>query len=93
MVVAGLFQLSDGIQVIGLGALRGMSDVKIPTVLTLIAYWMIGMPTAYVLGFTFNQGALGVWYGLLAGLSVAAILLFIRFNNQSKELVLSTRPQ
>lgn len=91
MIVAGLFQLSDGIQVIGLGALRGMSDVKVPTVLTLIAYWLIGMPIAYVLGFTFDQGALGVWYGLLAGLSVAAILLFLRFNNLSKKLALQAR--
>lgn len=88
LIVAGLFQLSDGIQVIGLGALRGMSDVKIPTILTLIAYWGIGLPLGYVLGFTLGQGALGVWYGLLAGLSIAAILLFIRFNNQSKRLIL-----
>ena len=88
LIVAGLFQLPDGIQVIGLGALRGMSDVKIPTLITLIAYWGIGLPLGYVLGFTLNQGALGVWIGLLAGLVIAAILLFIRFNNQSEKLIL-----
>jgi MATE family multidrug resistance protein len=87
LVVAALFQLSDGVQVIGLGALRGMSDVKIPTIITLVAYWMIGLPLGYVLGFTFDQGAIGVWYGLLAGLSIAAILLFIRFNTLSKKLL------
>ena len=87
LIVAGLFQLSDGIQVIGLGSLRGMSDVKIPTMLTLIAYWGIGLPLGYVLGFTFKHGAMGVWYGLLAGLSIAAVLLYIRFHNQSKKLI------
>jgi len=73
--------------VIGLGALRGMSDVKIPTVITLVAYWIIGLPLGYILGFNFNHGAKGVWIGLLAGLSMAAILLFIRFNRQSKKLI------
>jgi MATE family multidrug resistance protein len=91
LIVAGLFQLSDGIQVVGLGALRGMSDVKIPTIITLIAYWIIGLPLGYLLGFTFEQGAPGVWYGLLAGLSIAAILLFIRFNNQSKKMILDAK--
>lgn len=87
LIVAGLFQLSDGIQVIGLGALRGMSDVRIPAAITLVAYWLIGLPLGYLLGFTLNQGAMGVWYGLLAGLTISAILLFIRFNNESKKLI------
>ena len=90
LIVAGLFQLSDGVQVIALGALRGMSDVKIPTLITLVAYWIIGLPLGYVLGFTLNQGALGVWYGLLAGLTIAAVLLFIRFNKLSKKLILNS---
>jgi MATE family multidrug resistance protein len=89
LIVAGLFQLSDGIQVIGLGALRGMSDVKIPTIITLIAYWGIGLPLGYFFGFTMGQGALGVWYGLWAGLSIAAILLYYRFNNLTKKLIAS----
>lgn len=87
LIVAGLFQLSDGIQVIGLGALRGMSDVKIPTLITLIAYWLIGLPLGYLFGFILDQGALGVWYGLLAGLSIAAVLLFLRFNKLSSNLI------
>ncbi len=91
LIVAGLFQLSDGVQVIALGALRGMSDVKVPTLITMVAYWIIGLPLAYVFGITLNQGALGVWYGLLAGLTIAAILLFIRFNNLSKKLISSQK--
>lgn len=91
LVVAGLFQLADGIQVIGLGALRGMSDVIIPTVITLIAYWVIGLPLGYLFGFTLQLGALGVWYGLLAGLAIAAILLFLRFNHLSKKLIVSAK--
>ena len=87
LIIAGLFQLSDGIQVIGLGALRGMSDVKIPTLITLISYWLIGLPLGYVFGFPMGMGALGVWYGLLAGLSIAAVLLFIRFNNLTRKLI------
>lgn len=88
LIVAGLFQLSDGIQVIGLGALRGMSDVKVPTLITLIAYWLIGLPLGYLFGFILDQGALGVWYGLLAGLSIAAVLLFLRFNKLSRNLII-----
>lgn len=87
LMIAALFQLSDGMQVIGLGALRGMSDVKIPTIITLIAYWLVGLPLGYVLGFMFHLGAVGVWIGLLAGLTSAAILLFIRFNSLSNKLI------
>lgn len=87
LIVAALFQLSDGVQVIALGALRGMSDVKIPTLLTLVAYWVIGLPLGYLFGFTLGQGALGVWYGLLAGLSIAAVLLYVRFDKLSKDLI------
>jgi len=81
--VAALFQLSDGIQVVGLGALRGMADVKIPTLITLIAYWILALPIGYFLGFKLNLGAFGVWIGLLAGLTITAILLLIRFNKLS----------
>ena len=85
LIVAGLFQLSDGIQVVGLGSLRGLSDVKIPTVIALVAYWILGLPLGYLLGFKQGLGAVGVWVGLLIGLSVAAILLFMRFNRKTSE--------
>lgn len=86
IVIAAFFQLSDGIQVVGLGALRGVKDVKIPTIITLIAYWIIGLPMSYVLGFKMNLGVQGIWYGLSLGLTIAAVLLFLRFNYVSKRI-------
>ncbi len=84
IIVAGLFQISDGVQVVGLGALRGMADVKIPTVFTLIAYWVLGLPVGYFLGFSMDMGATGIWYGLLLGLTVSAILVSGRFQLLSR---------
>jgi len=86
LIIAAAFQLSDGIQVVALGVLRGVNDLKIPTAITLIAYWIIGLPMSYVFGFTLNLGLAGIWYGLLLGLTVAAVLLFWRFNYVSKKL-------
>ena len=79
LIIAGLFQFSDGIQVVALGILRGIEDVNVPTVITLLAYWAIGLPIGYVLGFIFDFGIQGIWIGLLAGLSTSAILLTLRF--------------
>ncbi len=87
LLIAGLFQLSDGFQVVVLGALRGMQDVKIPTFLTFIAYWVIGFPISYILGKTLNWGSQGIWIGLLAGLTTSAVLLYIRFNYLTKKLI------
>jgi multidrug resistance protein, MATE family len=87
IIIAAFFQLSDGIQVVGLGTLRGMSDVKVPTLITVIAYWVIALPSAYVMGFYFQFGAKGIWTGLLLGLTCSATLLFYRFNKKSKEVV------
>ena len=87
LIIAALFQISDGVQVVGLGALRGLEDVRIPGVISLIAYWVIGLPIGYVLGFQLGFGVNGVWTGLLVGLSVAALLLFIRFKKLSTQLV------
>lgn len=85
IIVAGFFQLSDGIQVVGLGALRGMSDVKIPTIITLVSYWGLAIPASYILGFTLGLGPAGIWYGLLIGLTAAAIALFVRFKKLAKQ--------
>jgi len=79
LIIAALFQLSDGIQVIGLGILRGIMDVRFPTLITLISYWAIGIPVGYVLCFTLGWGASGMWIGLLLGLTCSAILLTFRF--------------
>lgn len=86
LVVAAFFQLSDGIQVVGLGALRGMKDVKIPTIITFIAYWGVGLPMSYVFAFIWGYGVLGVWYGLSIGLTITAVFLFWRFNYVSKRV-------
>jgi len=79
IVLAGFFQFSDGIQVASNGALRGLKDTRVPMVITLFAYWVIGMPIGWWLGFHQQLGARGMWMGLIAGLSVAALLLFARF--------------
>ena len=86
ILIAALFQLSDGIQVVVLGALRGIQDVKIPTAITFIAYWVVGFPLSYYLSLHTNYGNSGIWIGLLAGLTVSAILLFIRFQYVSKKI-------
>ncbi len=80
LIIAAMFQLFDGTQVIGLGILRGMSDVNIPTFITFFAYWVLGLPLGWLLGIHFNWGVSGVWYGLTAGLLASAILLYIRFK-------------
>jgi MATE family multidrug resistance protein len=86
LIVAAFFQLSDGVQVVALGALRGIRDVKIPTAITLIAYWIIALPMSYVFAFPLQMGILGVWYGLFLGLTAAAVLLYLRFNFVSKRI-------
>lgn len=87
LIVAVVFQLSDGLQVAALGALRGMSEVKVPVIITFIAYWAVGVVSAYTLGIIYELGPLGIWYGLALGLTVAAILLFLRFEWKSKKLL------
>jgi MATE family multidrug resistance protein len=79
MWIAAVFQLSDGIQVVGLGILRGIADVNIPTWITMFAYWGVALPLGYFLGFTLKQDAIGVWIGLWAGLTMSATLLATRF--------------
>ncbi|MBC7745358.1 MAG: MATE family efflux transporter [Flavobacterium sp.] len=85
LIIAGFFQLFDGAQVVGLGVLRGMGDVNVPTFITFIAYWIIGIPAGYYIGIVLGYGANGVWYGLTLGLLMSACLLFIRFNKISKK--------
>ena len=87
LLVAAVFQLSDSAQVIILGALRGLQDVKIPTVITFVAYWLIGFPVSYYLGKEEVMGSIGIWIGLVSGLTAAAILLYIRFNYLTKRLI------
>jgi len=87
LLVAAFFQISDGIQVVVLGALRGLQDVRIPTLITFVAYWIIGFPISYYLGLFTDFGSIGIWIGLLIGLSASAIMLYIRFNYLTKKLI------
>ena len=79
IMLAGLFQFSDGIQVAANGALRGLKDTRVPMAITLFAYWIVGMPVGWWLAFHHGMGARGMWMGLIAGLTVAAVMLFTRF--------------
>ncbi len=87
LVVAALFQLSDGVQVTILGALRGLQDVNIPTVICFIAYWVIGFPVMWYFGKEAQMGVQGIWVGLLVGLTASATMLYFRFNYLSKKLI------
>jgi MATE family multidrug resistance protein len=88
LIIAALFQIFDGTQAVGIGILRGLTDVKGPTVVTFIAYWVIGLPVGYLLGFHFTLGVQGIWIGLMFGLITSAVLLTLRFNYKSKQIVL-----
>jgi len=84
LIIAALFQLFDGTQVVGLGILRGMGDVNVPTLFTMIAYWVVGLPVGYLLGIQLKMGVTGVWYGLVMGLLSSSLLLFFRFQYISR---------
>ncbi len=87
LIAAAIFQISDSIQVMVLGALRGLQDVKIPTLITFISYWVVGFPISFYFGAAERYGSFGIWLGLLAGLTTASILLFIRFNKLTLQLI------
>ena len=87
LVIAALFQLSDGTQAVALGALRGIADAKIPMIITFIAYWVIGLPGGYLLGFIFDFGVQGIWFSLFVALTASALMLSLRFKLKSKQQV------
>ena len=88
LLVAAVFQISDGVQVVVLGALRGLQDVQVPMYITFVAYWIVGFPISYYLGKYTELGAIGIWIGLLAGLTTAALFLYIRFHKLTNRQVL-----
>ncbi len=87
LIIAGIFQISDGVQVAILGALRGLRDVTIPMIMTFVSYWVVGYSVCIYLGLYTDLGAVGIWLGLLAGLTVAAVLLHFRFEYMSNKLI------
>lgn len=85
LLYAAIFQISDSTQAIGAGLLRGIKDVKIPTILVIIAYWVVGIPAGYLFAFTFNMEAAGIWLGFIIGLTLASVFLIIRFLRMMKK--------
>lgn len=78
--LAGVFAVFDGVQAVGLGVLRGLGDTKIPMIINLVGFWGIGLPTGFLLAFHFDQGATGLWWGLVMGLAIVAVLLVYRIK-------------
>lgn len=87
LIVTTLFQISDGVQVTALGALRGLGDVRMPTYITFVAYWVISIPLGYYLGKELEWGAVGVWIGLAVGLTLSAMAQWLRFRGKVLELL------
>jgi multidrug resistance protein, MATE family len=83
LLIAAWFQVFDGLQVVSLCALRGMTDVRAPALIAAIAYWLVALPLGYILGFPFGLGPNGLWIGLAAGLATAAAILILRFHRLS----------
>ncbi len=79
LIVAALFQLADGAQVMAMGLLRGVQDTRGPMLIAAFSYWGVGLPTSYILGFPLGYGGEGIWAGLVVGLTTAAVLLMLRF--------------
>ncbi len=85
--VAALFQLSDGVQAVGSGVLRGAGDTRFSFAANILGHWLIGLPIALLLGFRQKMGIVGLWWGLCAGLTTVAILLFARFERLSSTTI------
>ena len=79
LLVAGVFQVFDGTQVVSMNALRGLPDMRVPTLLAFVSYWLVALPAAYFIGIVGHYGPLGIWWGLAAGLAFAATTLLGRF--------------
>lgn len=84
LLVAALFQVADGLQIAAISALRGLADVRVPALIAALAYWIIAVPLGYALAFPAQQGAVGIWIGLAAGLGAAAFGLTWRFHLKSR---------
>ncbi len=89
LLFAAVFQISDATQATGAGLLRGIKDVKLPTLLVTIAYWVIGLPFGWLFAFHYNMGAAGIWLGLIVGLTLASIFLGGRFMSMSRKNVMA----
>lgn len=86
LALGGVFQVFDGVQVAAVGALRGLKDTRVPMFITLLAYWLVGMPVGLLFAFVFDLGPRGMWFGLVISLVVAAVLLTRRFWWRTRRL-------
>ncbi|MEO6969906.1 MAG: MATE family efflux transporter, partial [Chthoniobacterales bacterium] len=80
--VAGVFQVFDGLQVVAGGILRGAGDTRVPMLINIMGFWVVMMPLCYFFGFRTSLGAVGLWWGLVAGLGAVAILLLFRVRRR-----------
>ncbi len=87
LMIAGIFQLCDGCQIVGMGGLRGLADVRRPMVYIYLCYWVVALPVGYLLAFRLGWGAAGVWSGLAIGLALAAILILTRLWKMSGRII------
>jgi len=85
LLYAAVFQISDATQATGAGLLRGIKDVRVPTVLITLAYWVIGLPVGWLFAFPYRMGAAGMWLGLIIGLTLSSIFLVLRFLKMAKK--------
>jgi MATE family multidrug resistance protein len=92
LIVAAFFQISDGIQAVGAGVLRGAGDTRFAFAANVVGHWLVGMPIALWLGFGAGYGVIGLWWGLCAGLSAVALLLFLRFRRISSRAIRPLAP-
>lgn len=91
ITIGAVFQIADGLQYAAIGALRGLNDTAVPFLLGLIGYWAIGLTAGYILAFVMNYGVIGLWWGLVIGLTASATLLVWRFHRRSQALVSASR--
>ena len=87
LLISAFFQISDGLQSVLIGALKGLQDVKLPALIAFISYGLIGIPISYFLGIKSNFGVIGIWVGLFFGLTISSIFLSIRFQYLTKKLI------
>jgi Na+-driven multidrug efflux pump len=84
LIIAGIFQLVDGVQVVGSGLLRGLRDTKVPMWINIVAYWVIALPLGGWLTFNRGDGAAGMWLGLAWGIAFASVFLVLRFMAKTR---------
>lgn len=89
--IAGVFQVFDGLQVVSIGVLRGVGDTRAPVVLNILGFWLLGLPVSVALGFGLHGGAVGLWWGLVAGLIAVAVALLVRVRGRMRQALVRVR--